>query len=455
MTGRAFGVLFKDMGRFWEVSSNHISLTNRCEWGTVRLMDVCKLRFEIITEDELQEGKVELLDRISFDEGKIYSGKRTTTKMAIYRAKPNDIVVSKINARKRAIGIVPNGNDIGITIHFRSLIPDTRKIDSVFLWLALRNSFCTNQFAVETGGIGKGEISEDRLLNILIPLPPLDEQKKIITAWQQAQVIVTKARERVEELKQEVQKRILRDLGLPAFQNTRQIKYYAVWWKGISRWGVNANSQNREVSVYGGHFPVRRLRDVIQDLQNGWSPICLDRPVKGNEWGVLKLGSVSFGIFDPLANKALPKETKPRVKYEVKKGDVLISRSNTLSLVGASAFVDTEIERIIIPDLIFRVIWKDKSLVRGDFLATVLQTPPLRMQIESSANGTSPTMKKVTKPALLDLEIPLPSLSVQEEIMQRVKEGQRNILKEREAADKIAEEAEREVEEMILGLSKA
>ncbi len=238
-------------------------------------------------------------------------------------------------------------------------------------------------------------------------------------------------------------------------QKANQKKYFAVQWKSVLRWGVNANSLNQEVSVHAGRFPVVRLREVIKDLQNGWSPKCLDRPVQGNEWGVLKLGAVSYGIFDPMANKALPKDTKPRLDYEVKKGDVLISRSNTLALVGAAAFVDTDIERITIPDLIFRVIWKDNSPVRGDYLATVLQTPILRAQIESSANGTSPTMKKVTKPALLNLEIPLPPLDVQKEIMRRVEEGRLKIRQEQKVAEKIAEEVQREIERMILGLSKA
>lgn len=399
MTGQAFGILFQDLRDFWEVRSIRISLTNRCEWNTVRLGDVSQMRFEVVPEQELQTGKTQMLDRISFDEGKIFSGKRTVTKMTQYRARPNDIVVSKINARKRAIGIVPAGNDIGITIHFRALIPDTSKVETKFLWLALRNPFCTNQFDVETGGIGKGEISEERLLNIRVPFPPIDEQKRIIAAWQQAQVKAAKAQQRVEEIKREVQERILSDLGLLKSQKTKQKKYFAISWESVSRWGVNANSLNQEISVHTGRFPVVRLRDVIKDLQNGWSPKCLDRPVQDNEWGVLKLGAVSYGIFDPLANKALPKDTNPRLDYEVKKGDVLISRSNTLALVGASAFVNTDIERITIPDLIFRVIWKDNSLVHGDYLATVLQTPALRTQIESSANGTSPTMKKVTKPA--------------------------------------------------------
>ncbi|MCX7872751.1 MAG: restriction endonuclease subunit S, partial [Verrucomicrobiae bacterium] len=225
-------------------------------WDTVRLGEICQLRFDVIPEQEIQEGKIQLLDRISFDEGKVFSSKRTATKMTQYRAKPNDIVVSKINARKRAIGIVPEGNDIGITIHFRALIPDTSKIDIKFLWLALRNPFCTNQFEVETGGIGKGEISEERLLNIRVPFPPIDEQRRIVAAWQQAQAKAAQAQDRVEKLKQEVMQRILSDLGLPTSQKTNQKKYFAVWWKDISRWGVSANSLNQEVSVHAGRYPV-------------------------------------------------------------------------------------------------------------------------------------------------------------------------------------------------------
>ena len=80
--------------------------------------------------------------------------------MIQFRRILGDILISKINARKKAIGIVPNGNDVGFTIHFRSVKPDNSKINTTFLWLALRSKYCTNQFEIETGGQGKGEINE-------------------------------------------------------------------------------------------------------------------------------------------------------------------------------------------------------------------------------------------------------------------------------------------------------
>ena len=56
-----------------------------------------------------------------------------------------------------------------------------------FLWMALRSSFCQNQFEIETGGIGKGEISEDRLMAIMVPKLSLNAQNSIVKYWQAAQ----------------------------------------------------------------------------------------------------------------------------------------------------------------------------------------------------------------------------------------------------------------------------
>jgi type I restriction enzyme S subunit len=194
-----------------------------------------------------------------------------------------------------------------------------------------------------------------------------------------------------------------------------------------------------------------RLGDVIADLQNGWSPKCLDRPANTDEWGVLKLGAVSFGEYDESANKALPPQLKARPDYEVRAGDVLITRGNVLSLVGAAVYVSATRKRLMLPDLVFRVVWKEKSLIDGPFLAALMRMSILRQQIEAIATGTSPTMKKVTKPGLLDLNIPLPPLLVQKQIMERVSVGCVEISREREAADRLAKGISADLERLILG----
>lgn len=66
------------------------------------------------------------------------------------------------------------------------------------------------------------------------------------------------------------------------------------------------------ITTSAASWPTVQLGDVIADLENGWSPKCLDRPAQSGEWGVLKPGAVSFGIFDQEENKALPSSLKPR-----------------------------------------------------------------------------------------------------------------------------------------------
>ena len=96
------------------------------------------------------------------------------------------------------------------------------------------------------------------------------------------------------------------------------------------------------------------------------------------------------------------------------------SRGNALSLVGAAVYVSATRPRLMLPDLVFRAVWRKQRTVEGAFLAEVLRTPFLRRQIESVATGTSPSMKKVTKPALLNLRLPLPLLAEQARIVARL-----------------------------------
>ncbi len=450
-SSRAFAVWWKDFD-YWQVRALRLALTNKCNWPTVRLGDVVSVRNEVVPDEEIQDGRVNLLDRISFDEGKVFFGKRTVTRMVQFRARSGDIVVSKINACKRAIGIVQNGTDVSATIHFRALVPNMSKVDTEFLWAALRSPYCLQQFEVETGGMGKGEISEEKLLEIAVPLPPMAKQKSIVARWREARNEIAAARGRVEKGASAINARLFADLGLRSPDKLTMPKAFAVCWEDFLRWGVVSNFLNQSgADLSHGKYPLVRLGDVIADLQNGWSPKCLDRSATKEEWGVLKLGAVSFGEFNDSANKALPPHFKEKPEYEVKAGDVLISRGNVLSLVGAAVHVKATRERLMMPDLIFRVIWKKKSLIDGAFLAEVLRMSILRGQIESVATGTSPTMKKVTKPALLNLIIPLPPLDMQKKIMEHVAAGRAEIAHEQQAATRLTKEINAEVEALILG----
>ena len=59
-------------------------------------------------------------------------------------------------------------------------------------------------------------------------------------------------------------------------------------------------------------------------------------------------------------------------------------------------------------DKIFRVVSREPASVDTMFLAEVLRISDVRRQIEANVTGTSPTMKNISKPALMSLTFPLP-----------------------------------------------
>ena len=195
-------------------------------------------------------------------------------------------------------------------------------------------------------------------------------------------------------------------------------------FKDLDRWshdGVLRQITGSAAST--ASWPRVRLGEVVADLENGWSPKCLDRPATDSEWGVLKLGAVSFGVYDSAENKALPGHLKPRPALEVKRGEVLISRANIARLVGATALISETRPHLLLCDKIFRMVWRKPSPITAEFITEVLRISDVRRQIESKLTGTSPTMKNISKPALLSLEFPLPPPDDQRSLITALKAG--------------------------------
>ncbi|MFZ5910130.1 MAG: restriction endonuclease subunit S [Chloroflexota bacterium] len=447
---QVFAVRFRNLETYWEVRSVRIALTNRCHWPTELLSNLCSLRFEIVPERELATGQVQLLDRISFDEGKVFFGHRTQTKMTQYRAKSGDIAVSKINARKKAIGIVPDGVEVGLTIHFRALIPDISTVDTKYLWLALRSEYCRNQFDVETGGIGKGEISEERLLGVKVPLPPLEAQRAIVARWQAAQQSAREAEEQVKHIEASAEAQFFADLGLKPKDETVKQKVFVTRFKYLPHWNVRANQVVlQEHTLLDGKFPVVAGKDVLIEVKHGCSNPPSEKPTTLE---ILKISAVTKGVFDPFEKKYAHDNARVRRDFDLKKGDVLMCRTNgTLAYVGMSSLVDQNYENLIFPDKVIRVRGKDNIL--SEYLWLILQIYPVRLQIESSAR-TAVGNYAIGSDDIWNLHFPLPPRDIQEQIVNKVLSSRAEIARQKERAAQLRREAEAEVEALILGTKK-
>lgn len=161
-----------------------------------------------------------------------------------------------------------------------------------------------------------------------------------------------------------------------------------------------------------------RLGGVVNASEAGWSPTCIGSPRRPGHWGVLKVSAVSWGSFDPTANKELPSELTPKPEYEVKDGDFLLSRANTAELVARSVVVGVAEPQLMLSDKIIRL--SVSSQMNRAFVNMVNNVNYSREHYAANASGTSSSMKNVSREVVLALPVPVPPLAEQSRIVTRV-----------------------------------
>ena len=158
-----------------------------------------------------------------------------------------------------------------------------------------------------------------------------------------------------------------------------------------------------------------QFSDLLADIESGKSPKCEARQADLDEWGVLKLGAVTRCKFDETESKALPKDVSPSVRDEVKAGDLLFSRKNTYELVAACAYVFQTRPKLLMPDLIFRFVFKEDAEINPIFIWKLLTCDSQRKAIQSLAAGAAGSMPNISKANLKAVLLPTPPIRLQNE----------------------------------------
>ena len=135
---------------------------------------------------------------------------------------------------------------------------------------------------------------------------------------------------------------------------------------------------------------------------------------ENNKNKVLKTGAVSYDYFNSSEVKNLPIDYIPLDEHKVEIGDVIISRMNTSELVGAAGYVwAINNDNIYLPDRLWKVVLNDG--VNPVFLWKLITNEITKLKIKRIASGTSGSMKNISKSKFLQIRVPLPPLSLQNE----------------------------------------
>nr|WP_241730020.1 restriction endonuclease subunit S [Dietzia aerolata] len=253
------------------------------------------------------------------------------------------------------------------------------QLERSFLFHYLSQDRMIDHAASRASGANLPRLSPAELLKFPVPLPPLDEQRRIAAILDQAELIHSRQTQS-QQLTRSVPQAVFRE-----------------------HFG-DVSSRSKD--------PVP-LHDVIENISSGKSLKCetRSRDDATNEPGILKLSAITQGVFKPHENKAFP-AGELAAENEVRRGDLLMCRKNTKDLVGTAALVDNAPSNLYLPDLIYRIDY-DKSLVTGEYLLGAFRTKEIRRDLEAAASGSSASMANISRARLLNIVVHIPPIEDQ------------------------------------------
>lgn len=160
------------------------------------------------------------------------------------------------------------------------------------------------------------------------------------------------------------------------------------------------------------------LLDIIQEKpSNGYSPKGVDyiTPIRN-----LTLTATTSGRFREEAFKYVDIPETDAEKYWLKRGDLLVQRSNSRELVGISCIYTGADNAYIYPDLMMRM--RVMNGICTEFADYALKAPMVRSYYMANASGTSESMPKINQKTVSLTPVPLPPLAEQKRIVARLEE---------------------------------
>lgn len=283
--------------------------------------------------------------------------------------RPGEFLVAEIDAKLGGYGIVPEALEGAVvSSHYFLFGVDESRLNLAFLGYYIRTPAFAEQVAAQ-GSTNYAAIRPGHVLEYTIPLPPVEEQRRIVARVDAIATRVTEARRLREESIA---------LGSALFRSEL--------------------AQRLTFADYRG-----RLGDVLTcSPRNGWSARC-----DGFDTGtpVLSLSAVTGFRYRATEFKRTSEATRHDAEYWLRLGDLLITRSNTPDLVGHAAIYDGTPSPCIYPDLMMR-LEVDSERVDPHFLLLWLQGREARQHIRQNAKGTSPSMKKISQGTVSSIPFP-------------------------------------------------
>lgn len=286
--------------------------------------------------------------------------------------------------------VFKHSEDANINQHIARVRVISPHVCSRFVFHYLTLPQVRSRFNAITTGQAYPQISLKQVRDIEIPFPPTKvEQEAIAEALGDADALT-------ESLEQLLAKK-------------RQVKEGAMEVLLLGK---------KRLPGFSGQWEARPLGAEISALEAGVSVNSTDdgADLDSGDPAILKTSCVDRGVFTPSECKKISLRDVCRARLNPQANRILISRMNTIDLVGECGYVETDYPSLFVPDRLWMTRFRKTSQVSAKWLNYTLSSEHYRTLLKAAATGTSGSMKNIAKGSLLSLEITFPRAEEQNAI---------------------------------------
>ncbi|PID42913.1 MAG: restriction endonuclease [Gammaproteobacteria bacterium] len=404
-------------------------------------------------------------DLTGYTKKRIDKGNKSITESGLKNSSAKVMPAGSVHFSSRApIGYVAiSSKPLATNQGFKSLIPAPGIFNEfVYYYLKASKSLAEER----ASGTTFLELSGKSFGLLPIPIPPLNEQKRIVAKIEElfseldsGITALKTAREQLKLYRQAVLKHAFEgkltakwreenadqletpEQLLARIQQERQTRYQQQleeWQAAVKTWKANgkegkkpgkpgepksiellSSSEIQKLFSPPQGWAFFRLSSFIERIDAGKSFKCDEREPCKNEIGVAKVSAVTWGEYNENESKTCIDPSKVNPDYFIKVGDFILSRANTIDLVGACVIAKKVTKKIMLSDKTLRIVFKN---INDWYVLQYLRSVYGRNEIMRRSTGNQESMRNIGQERIRNIIIPICSKNEMLKVVQIMNE---------------------------------
>lgn len=388
---------------------------------------------------KVRNGGIELREKNGMLGNKIDTKKQ-------YMISKGQFLLSKIDARNGAFGVVPDELDGGvITSNFWAFDVDKEKANPQYLALLTTTpSFVGYCEKASNGTTNRHYLQESLFLNIRIPLPDLKKQDIFVKEYMDKIDEADRLDYEINETNIEIREWLMNHLGISTNEIRANSKLQLVNYRSLSKWSVEEIQRQEKFSFENSKYDVVRIEDVVTSIEGGKTPSTKRSDYWGKDifWVSAKDMKELYllNIKDKLTQKGV-EETKLTV---YPKGTILavfrsgiLRHSFPICITAHPVTINQDLKALYIDE------YKTNKLYFLFYL-DIMQDMVLNI-----ARKKGVTVESINTDAFMGIPFVCPPMIVQSEIVRYIYEKKKFIYQQREKAKQLRIQAIADFESII------